>query len=144
MRLLPEHGSCLVCGTANSHSFGLRWYADDDDCIHGSLTLSLQQQGPPSFAHGGALAALVDEAMGTAVWVAGHPVVAANLNVDYLKPVPLDEPVEVIGQVVEVLKQGKVILAEARIHLPDGAIAVKSTGTFVRAPHLFEKPFLPE
>lgn len=46
-------------------------------------------EGPPGHAHGGSIAAVLDEAMGIAAWIAGHPVVAASLTVQFRKGLPL-------------------------------------------------------
>jgi uncharacterized protein (TIGR00369 family) len=139
MKPLSEHGPCLVCGTENPHSFGIQWFVTDDRIVNGKITLTKQQQGPPDYAHGGASAALVDEAMGAAVWYAGHTVVAVNLNVNYLKPVPLHQEIEVIGHIAEVEEDGKVVKASGQIILPDGEIAVTADGTYVNAPQFFDK-----
>ena len=71
MQPLPKHGSCFVCGSDDSPGMGVVWYALDDKSIFAEVTLNDAQQGPPGFAHGGASAALLDEAMGAAVWLAG-------------------------------------------------------------------------
>jgi len=136
---LPEHGPCFVCGTENPNSLGMRWYVSKEGDINGKIILTESQQGPPNFAHGGASAALVDEAMGAAVWRAGNTVVAVNLNVDYLKPVPLHQEIEVTGRVAQVEEDGKVVRASGEIRLPDGEIAVSASGTYVNAPQFFEK-----
>ncbi len=136
---LAEHGPCLVCGTENPHSFGMKWFVTDDRIVNGKITLTKQQQGPPDYAHGGASAALVDEAMGAAVWYAGYTVVAVNLNVNFLKPVPLHQEIKVTGYVTEVEEDGKVVKANGQITLPDGEIAVTATGTYVNAPQFFDK-----
>ncbi len=46
-------------------------------------------EGPPGHAHGGAMAAVLDEALGLAAWAAGHPVVAARLVTDFRRMLPL-------------------------------------------------------
>jgi acyl-coenzyme A thioesterase PaaI-like protein len=46
-------------------------------------------EGPPEHAHGGSVAAVLDEAMGAAAWMAGYPVVAARLSVDFRRMLPL-------------------------------------------------------
>jgi len=81
MRKLPEHGSCFVCGGSNSHGIGVTWYAREDGSIFTDVTLTEAQQGPPGLAHGGASAALLDEAMGAAVWQAGYKAVSIGLNI---------------------------------------------------------------
>jgi uncharacterized protein (TIGR00369 family) len=135
MKLVPEHGPCFVCGTQNPQSIGLRWYLHDDGKVTADITLTLAQQGPPTKSHGGASAAMIDEAMGIAVWAAGHRVVAANLNIDYKRPVPLGEAVSITGWVVR--EEGRKVFTEGEIRLSDGQVAVSGTGLFVRAEHLF-------
>ena len=63
-RKLPEHGWCFVCGSENPHGIGLTLWVDDDGILTSEFTLNDAQQGPPSYAHGGASAAILDEAMG--------------------------------------------------------------------------------
>jgi uncharacterized protein (TIGR00369 family) len=139
MKPLPEHGCCLVCGTENPHSFGIQWFITKAGLITGKITLTDKQQGPPDFAHGGATAALVDEAMGASIWQAGYTVVAVNLNVDYIKPVPLGQEIEVSGQIAEVEEGEKIVKAEGQIRLPDGNLAVTACGIYVYTPQLFGK-----
>jgi uncharacterized protein (TIGR00369 family) len=136
MQPLPEHGACFVCGAQNPHSIGIRWYVKEEGTIYGKVTLNEAQQGPPSLAHGGATTALLDEAMGAAIWYAGLRVAAVNLNVDFLRPVPLGTEIEVTGWMVN--KEQKVVRAEGEVRLPDGEIAVSARGTFVEAPQLFD------
>src|SRR5262245_51363894 len=40
-------------------------------------------EGPPGLAHGGSVAAVLDEAMGAACWQAGHPSLAARLSIEF-------------------------------------------------------------
>jgi uncharacterized protein (TIGR00369 family) len=136
MKPVPEHGKCFVCGEQNPHGIGIRWFLCDDGALTGQIALNDGQQGPPGHAHGGALAALLDEAMGLAVWAAGLKVAAVNLNVDFRRPVPLGQPITVTGRVAE--QSGRAIHSEGEIRLPDGEIAAAGRGVYVEAPHLFE------
>jgi uncharacterized protein (TIGR00369 family) len=135
MQSLPKHGSCFVCGSPNSPGMGVVWYALDDNSIFAEVTLNDAQQGPPGLAHGGASAALLDEAMGAAVWLAGYRVASVNLNISYRKPVPLGQPFKVTAQVNE--RNGKKVTAVGEIRLADGTLAVSGEGIFVQAPQLF-------
>jgi uncharacterized protein (TIGR00369 family) len=135
MQALPKHGPCFVCGSLNSPSMGVTWYSNDDQTIFAEVTLDNTQQGPPGFAHGGASAALLDEAMGAAVWLAGYRVASVNLNISYRKPVPLGQLSKVTAQIKE--RNGKKITAVGEIHLADGTLAVIGEGIFVQAPQLF-------
>ena len=135
LKPLPEHGSCFVCGTVNPHSIGIRWFVQSDNSIYGEVVLGLAQQGPPGAAHGGATAALLDEAMGAAAWQAEYRVAAVNLNIDYLQPVPLDQKISVTGTVS--LAHENKVRTFGQIRLENGEVAVVGKGIYVKADHLF-------
>jgi acyl-coenzyme A thioesterase PaaI-like protein len=137
MRKLPEHGSCFICGTENPHAPGLTWYVDEAGTVSSAFTLTLAQQGPPGHAHGGASAAILDEVMGAAVWQAGYTVAAAKIEVNYRRPVPLDQPLNTRGFITR--RRGRKIYAQGEICLPDGTVAVEGRGLYIIAPQLFEK-----
>ncbi|HKZ44510.1 MAG TPA: PaaI family thioesterase [Anaerolineales bacterium] len=136
LRTLPEHGYCFVCGKDNQSGMGVRWLLMEDLSISTEVTLDLAQQGPPGYAHGGASAALLDEAMGTSVWVAGKQAVAVNLQVNYLKPLPLHVPFRVNGRVEKI--EGRKIFASSSISSMDGTILVNGQGIYIDAPQLTE------
>lgn len=60
-----------------------------DDRLMGRAWFGPETEGPPGHAHGGSIAAVLDEALGAAAWAAGFPVVVANLHVDFRLLVPL-------------------------------------------------------
>jgi len=128
---LPEHGSCFVCGTKNPHSIGLAWWLEDGGIVTSEFTLTDAQQGPPGHAHGGASAAILDEAMGVAVWAAGLRVVAVNLKIDYRRPVPLGQRVAVRARISRHNKRKAWTRGE--IVLQDGTVAVEGRGIYVPA-----------
>jgi len=136
-RPLPEHGLCFVCGRSNPHSIGITWYVFPDGHIEATHTFTTAQQGPPGFLHGGASAAVLDEAMGASVWSSGLTVVSVNLNVDYHHPVPLGVTVTISAHITG--RDGKAIYTHSEIRLPDGTIAVSARGIYVEAPHLFNQ-----
>ena len=137
MKQLSEHGPCFVCGTENPHSMGVTWYARGDGAVVSEIVFTRAQQGPPGHVHGGASAAVLDEAMGAAVWEAGFKALAVNLTVDYRRPLPLGQPVFVEARLVS--REGRPIRAQGEIQLGDGTVAVVGRGTFIKAPHLLEQ-----
>lgn len=137
MKQLPEHGPCFVCGSENPHSIGITLWVNDEGVITSKFTLSEAQQGPPGHTHGGASAAILDEAMGLVVWAAGYKVVAVNLEVNYHKPLPLRQPLSMEARVTH--KDEHKIFSTGEIYLPDGSVAVSGRGIYVVAPQLFEK-----
>ena len=137
MKKIPEHGWCFVCGTANPHSMGLTWWVNDQGILSSEFTLNEAHQGPPGNAHGGASAAILDEAMGLVVWVAGHKVAAVNIEINYYKPVPLHQKLALEARISQT--DERKIYSSGEIHLPDGSVAVSGRGIYVTAPQLFEK-----
>ncbi|MDA3859948.1 MAG: PaaI family thioesterase [Melioribacteraceae bacterium] len=136
LKPLPEHGACFVCGTENHKSIGVEWYYDDNNEIYCDIVLTIEQQGPPQHAHGGASAALLDEAMGFAAWVTGYKIVSANLNINFLKPVPLGVPLKIHAKIMS--KEGKKIFAKGEIILEDGKIAVEGTSILIEPNGFFK------
>ena len=135
-RKLPEHGWCFVCGSENPHSIGLTLWVDDDGVLTSEFSLNDAQQGPPSYAHGGASAAILDEAMGLVVWAAGLKVAAVNLEINYQKPLPLHQPLRVEARITR--KDQRKVFSSGEIKLADGITAVSGRGIYVVAPQLFE------
>lgn len=130
----------LVQGSAfvtSSAGMGAQFVLMDDGSIRAALSLGEPHQGPPGHAHGGALAALVDEAMGAAAWAGGYRVVAANLNLNYRRPVPLGTEIRVCGQIERV--EGRKVYTTGVITLPDGTAAMEATGLFIEAPQFFSR-----
>ncbi|HCR72110.1 MAG TPA: hypothetical protein DIW23_11750 [Anaerolineae bacterium] len=134
-RQIPYHGWCFVCGTDNPHSIGLTWFIENG-ILSAEFTLSESQQGPPGYVHGGASAAILDEAMGLVVWAAGYKVAAVNLQVDYHKPLPLNQKIFVEAKVDQA--EERKISSHAEITNADSTIFVSASGIYVVAPQLFE------
>ena len=136
-RQLPYHGWCFVCGPENPHGIGITMFVDDDGVLTSEFTLNEAHQGPPGHTHGGASAAILDEVMGLVVWSAGHQVVAANININYRKPLPLHQPLLAEARITEVGERK--IISVGEIKLADSTVAVSGSGVYVIAPHLFEQ-----
>ena len=79
-------------------------------------------EGPPGYAHGGSIAAVLDEALGAAAWLDGHHAVVARLAIDLREMVPIGIDATVRSFVERVdgrkvycrarLTDGKTLLAE--------------------------------
>jgi acyl-coenzyme A thioesterase PaaI-like protein len=87
-------------------------------------------EGPPGYAHGGSVAAVLDEAMGAAAWIAGHASIAARISVDFrhLVPLGLDALIEAWVTGTERRK----IATRARLMDGDGRVLAESDALFVK------------
>ena len=133
---IEDHGICYVCGSSNTDGIGLNWYSDDKNTIYSDFILDASQQGPPGYAHGGASAAIMDEAMGAAIWRSGFNVAVVNLELNYKHPLPLGQPLKIEARFTE--REGRKIYATGEIRLTDGTLAVSGAGIYIEAPYLFE------
>lgn len=132
--VLPGHGPCFVCGTDNPRRMGLLWHEHGNRVVS-SFVLDLAAQGPPGYVHGGATAAIIDEAMGKIVWRSGHQVLLAHMELDYRRPTPLDVPLRCEAWIDHVA--GKKVYARGHVLLADGSVAVEGTGLYLHVPQFF-------
>ncbi|AHG89594.1 thioesterase superfamily protein [Gemmatirosa kalamazoonensis] len=87
-------------------------------------------EGPPGHAHGGSMAAVLDEAMGLAVWLAHRAAVAAHLETDFRRPIPLGTTVTAETTVGPAEGTGKA-RATARLVGDDGTVFAEGSALFV-------------
>jgi uncharacterized protein (TIGR00369 family) len=124
----------LVRGSKLIEAMGVQYRVLEDGTVAADFTIGDAQQGPPGYAHGGALASLIDEAMGAACWFSGNRGLSVHLGFDYKQAVPVGATVHVSGQVDR--REGRKIFTIGSIRLADGSVAVSGEGIFVDAPQL--------
>lgn len=141
-RQIPYHGWCFVCGNENPHGIGITMFVDENGVLTSEFTLNEAHQGPPGYTHGGASAAILDEAMGLVVWAAGYKVAAVNLEINYHKPLPLNQLLTLEARITQ--RDERKIFSTGEIKLPESTVAVSGRGIYVAAPKLFDKVTLSE
>lgn len=99
--------------------------------------------GHRGIVHGGAIAAVLDDAFGVCFLHAGlGSGFTASLKVDYRKPVPAEEPLRVKVRVVSIVPSAsnpdkkKVTLAASVYGAEDGKLYTEATALFIVAPGL--------
>lgn len=135
MESLPKTGSQFVFGACGLKENDVVWRTLPNGKIEIRYTFQLFQEGPKGYVHGGASAALMDEALGIAVWESGFHGATVHLELNYRKPIPLGEEVRVETWVTSGGNHSR--NAEGIIYRSDGSIAVEGKGKFALAPQLF-------
>lgn len=107
----------FVSGDPAGDRFRIRYYRDADLHLHARIWFGPETQGPPGHAHGGSIAAVMDEALGLAAWAAGYPVVVGNLNVSFRNLLPLEQVVTLESEVVSA--EGRKIMVHGRLFCDD-------------------------
>lgn len=80
--------TCFGCGPENERGLQLECRLEGD-LVVADLELVPWQGGGPGVAHGGILAAFLDELMGHVAVAHRLPAVTARFEIDYLRPVPI-------------------------------------------------------
>jgi acyl-coenzyme A thioesterase PaaI-like protein len=100
-----------------------------DQALVGRAWFGPGAAGPPGHAHGGSIAAVLDEAMGAAAWMAGHIVVAVRLATDFRRLVPLGTDALMEAWVERV--DGRKVTTRGRLLADDGTIFAEAEALFV-------------
>jgi len=101
----------------------------DDGAVVGRAWFGPGAAGPPGHAHGGSIAAVLDEAMGAAAWLAGYHSVAAHLEVDFEKMIPLGTDTKLEAWVEKV--HGRKVTTRGRLLDDTGEPFADAVGLFV-------------
>jgi acyl-coenzyme A thioesterase PaaI-like protein len=122
------HG-CFGCGPRHEIGLRVRTFRSDGEVLS-PILIPHRFEGPPGVAHGGIVAAYLDEVLaGAALNHSGRLYVTGELTVRYVKGVPLGRPL--LGRGCAVRDSGKYLDLEAVIEeWETGAIVAKATGRF--------------
>jgi uncharacterized protein (TIGR00369 family) len=126
----PRHW-CYGCGDRNPEGLHIQFEVEGPR-VTGRFTARQAHQGYPGLAHGGIAAAVLDEAMGWAMYAAGAWAMTARMEVKYRRPLPLGRPLTVTAEVVR--ERGRRLEAQAAIHTASGQLLAEAQGLFLRVP----------
>ena len=97
---------CFACGPDNAAGMHLKFtYDKKRKAFVCRFRLDERYTGPPGHCHGGIIATILDEAMGKVNKLRQVIAVTAQMTVDYLRPVPLNQPLRVESRDVSSLRR---------------------------------------
>lgn len=121
---------CFGCGGANERGMRLTFERDDEgQRIVGRFRISAEYQGSQGVVHGGIIALLLDEAMGKVNRFSDVVAVTAELNIEYHRPVRVDE--EIVVEARQVERDGRNLRHEGEIRNAAGKLLARGRGRFV-------------
>jgi uncharacterized protein (TIGR00369 family) len=133
--LQPSSRHCFVCGVENPLGLQLRFYDSEPGEVVAEYTLSENYQGYPGVAHGGVVAAMLDEAAGRSLMgdmVTPRFMFTARLNVRYRKNVPVGQPLRLVGKAGE--SRGRTATATSTIYDQAGNILAEAEALLINVP----------
>lgn len=123
---------CFICGVNNDKGLFTEFYELEDGTLAATTTARSYHQSYPGRVHGGISAALLDETIGRAINIMEPDTwgVTVEMTTRYIKPVPYDEPLLIIGRITE--NKRLLFSGEGRIILQDGSVAVTARGKYLK------------
>jgi acyl-coenzyme A thioesterase PaaI-like protein len=123
----PHQPNCMGCGPDNPASLGLRVRADGDG-VAGEVTFGAAHEGAPGFAHGGAVATALDDALGMLLMRLRRAAVTRRLEVDYLRPCFIGRRYDVAARCESI--DGRKLWLVASLS-EDGEVVADARGLFI-------------
>lgn len=121
---------CGGCRDLSRCRLGIGDFVPEGDRLCAPVECPASFHAGPRVAHGGWTAAMFDDVMGRSLGQRGLQAVTASLTVDFLKPVPIDEPMTV--EVTVEGRDGRRIALVATLCLKGAATPLaRARGTWV-------------
>jgi acyl-coenzyme A thioesterase PaaI-like protein len=123
-----------VCGLENEHGFRLAFYESSGETVEAEATIPEHFQGYPGVAHGGIVAALLDEIAVRAATVGepDHLMLTARMELRFRKAVPVGAPLRLVGTLLE--RKPRATRARGEIILPDGSVGAEGEAMLMDHP----------
>jgi acyl-coenzyme A thioesterase PaaI-like protein len=125
---LTHHDLCFGCGQANLFGLQMEVERRPQGGVAGRFFVKQDHQGPPGYAHGGIIAAALDEAMALVLHGQGTIALTGDLQVDLLAPAPVGTFVELEADIERA--EGRRLILTASASGPEGPVA-NARATFV-------------
>jgi len=131
IRLEPNpENKCFGCGGAAAGGMQLTFEQDNlQRRIVGRFVMGERYQGGGGMLHGGIIAVLLDEAMGKVCRFREARAVTAEMTIDYLKPIRVDQ--EIVVEAFETAARGRNLFHMGEIRDAAGQVLARGRARFV-------------
>lgn len=130
----PTSRMCFVCGRENPTGLHIQFYENRaEEQVVAHVEIPDSYQGYPGIAHGGIVAAILDEISGRAIMVGEEETpfwVTAKLEIRYREPTPTETPLTAVGWVVNRRQHSAEVAGEIR--LTDGTVTAEVSAVVVQ------------
>lgn len=116
----PEQGHHDGCHACRPDGLGLRVWAEGE-VAHGQVHLTARHQGSPNHVHGGVIAELFDDVLGTVSMLHRVPAVTGTLQVRYRAPAFTEQTYRLQARLVG--REGRRLMITGEMTGPQGLVA---------------------
>jgi acyl-coenzyme A thioesterase PaaI-like protein len=123
----------FVSGDRTGNRFRMNYFRDHEQNLVARVWFGPVTEGPPEHAHGGSIAAVLDEVLGLAACAAaGHKIVVGNLNVNFRQLLPIQTVIQVNTRIIsiqgrKVMVHGDVCSLDEQIYATGEALCITLT-----------------
>jgi uncharacterized protein (TIGR00369 family) len=137
-----HHINCFGCGKENPIGLSQEFpFNEDTGDVEFIFRFNNHHEGAPGYAHGGLIAALLDEAQGVLCFHIGQFVMTDQLNIRYIKATPLNDDVTITATLTLVRKR-RLYTKATMIQTKTGEVlAVSKARWYVMPERVFMKMF---
>ena len=122
--------NCFGCGPTNPQGLHLKFVIDATALTAvAPVNLTRLHEGGPGYIHGGIIATLLDEAMSKLNRPLDVLAVTRNMQIDYLQPSPLNQPLTLTG--THLRREGRKLFHQAELANATGEVLARATGLFI-------------
>ena len=126
---LPWSQTCYLCGESNPLGMQVKFKKDGRE-VYTECRVDERREGYHGLAHGGIVAALLDETMGWAVALSiGRMCMSAEVTIRYLKPLPVDTDIVVSAKPGRCSR--RIGFGEGEVRGADGTLYARASGKFL-------------
>lgn len=129
--IVSHYRNCYGCGADHPSGLHMHVLASEGLELRASFEVTELHQGAPGLAHGGLLAAAMDETLGALNWLLMRPAVTARLETSFVRPVPVGAVLDLHARITGVSGR-KVYTAAVACLGSDGPVAVTASALFVQ------------
>ncbi|MCD6427879.1 MAG: PaaI family thioesterase [Caldisericaceae bacterium] len=122
---------CFVCSETNPKGLHIKFRYLENGVAIAEFSLEKEYEGYPGIAHGGILAAILDDAMGNIEYLKGYVAYTTELHTRYIKPSYIGEELIARGWIKNV--RFKVVETEGDIRNKAGKVKVRARAKYYLA-----------
>ena len=104
-------------------------YRKPDGSLAAVAAFGPLSKGAPGLVHGGLILTVLDEALGAAAWLAGHPVLTVRLQTEFRAGVPVRAQLQVETRIVEARR--RMVFVEGSLTDANGKLYASAKGQFL-------------
>ena len=123
----------FIAGESDNRRIGIKYFKrKTDNKLVAKVWFGIGSEGPPDYAHGGSMAAVLDEVLGTVGWINNYPILVAKLTLEFKNLLPINNEMYAEAQIDKI--DGKKVYSSGRIVDSKGKVFATGEALLITLP----------